>query len=1139
MRSILYAGWKAHQLPAPIKLHFYGQDTGSDFQDGLKIQVPFAEVALAKEDIDAIQYLVDDVARIAARFAHIASKSQGSAEYSGPAGVSASDTEQSPRSLSSSCYTPSASSSQSEASLAEADIGVGEGKRFRPARQANRTLTTGVVKFRLLLSSKVDIPGSRSVEGEIRSLSVIAGLRKNDKVGRLRVSDAILAHCVPTCHQDDFIVTTTLDELAITDRLQSTGGVLVKPIVQRSATSQLPALKFRLVSSVDDRSRKHSRLSLRLWSILVTLSSDTTLFDELGALFKVPTGAFLDIAPTETTKVNVEADDMTVKLIARTLPSAIALSVGKLGLETKLKYKCASTKWVGHMENLQAWVADAPRDQQDRRPDMKVRYQSIQNSRLAKIFMLQDMGYAQLLFCKGLSTNCKIRNESNNTIALLAALNTAHISVCPDSVTCLAAFAANFLPEPTIAAKTESHTLAAMSESVILPRQSILRTRDNEGLISKEGEPVSLIDGETIQIFGQEKIEIDRDWMRKSSMDLYQSKASNPPTLSLKVKPSDVTISFFEGYDFDKTRKFIKSTVKATRRKLEKIKQILAEGQMPEQTIEEAADPLLQSIFLPPRPARRSQTQGGEGNLPESAEEADTLSRIVAFDDELDQDDEYDSDSLLMWETLRDRPPAPRRGSSSSSRIPMSRPSRSSRLKRPRISAIDVKLAGLELDLQTFKVDAPMASRLLVRVKDLSIVDNLKTSTWNKFLTELRPRDGGITRPSGSSMVRILLKMMRSGGSGTEEADLSVKVAPLRLHVDQDALDFFKAFFAFKMELESPSTDSQAVPAAQQVAQNSGGEGGFVQRVEIAAIKIKLDYKPKRVDYRALRQGRAIEMMNFFHFEASEMVLRHLVLSGVPSWAKVGDMLQEIWTPDVKANQLADFLSGINPVRSVVNVGHGVADLVLLPVAQYRKDGRLAKGLQRGGTRFAKSTAMEAIKLGARLATGTQVILEHAEHVLGGRIDAPSSSSGVGRSALPMSAEGQSRSEWLLTATEDMEEEDEEEQAGFEPLSRFSQQPEDVRVGLQTAYKSLSGNVRSAAETILAVPMEVYERSSEVSSTTKLHNRNVPYSCLAGAGAGCSASGAYSCPEAYDRRKRSREQDAIRPKEHSRSWCEG
>lgn len=51
--------------------------------------------------------------------------------------------------------------------------------------------------------------------------------------------------------------------------------------------------------------------------------------------------------------------------------------------------------------------------------------------------------------------------------------------------------------------------------------------------------------------------------------------------------------------------------------------------------------------------------------------------------------------------------------------------------------------------------------------------------------------------------------------------------------------------------------------------------------MEIFPVELKLDYKPKRVDYTALRQGKTIELMNFFHFDGAEMTLRHVTLSGV------------------------------------------------------------------------------------------------------------------------------------------------------------------------------------------------------------------------------------------------------------------
>jgi len=44
-------------------------------------------------------------------------------------------------------------------------------------------------------------------------------------------------------------------------------------------------------------------------------------------------------------------------------------------------------------------------------------------------------------------------------------------------------------------------------------------------------------------------------------------------------------------------------------------------------------------------------------------------------------------------------------------------------------------------------------------------------------------------------------------------------------------------------------------------------------------------------------------------------------------------------------------------------------------------------------------------------------------------------------------------------------------------ISKYADQPGDVSEGIRSAYKSLSRNINSAAQTILAVPMEVYERA--------------------------------------------------------------
>lgn len=152
---------------------------------------------------------------------------------------------------------------------------------------------------------------------------------------------------------------------------------------------------------------------------------------------------------------------------------------------------------------------------------------------------------------------------------------------------------------------------------------------------------------------------------------------------------------------------------------------------------------------------------------------------------------------------------------------------------------------------------------------------------------------------------------------------------------------------------------------------------------------------------------------------------------------------------------MSDLLTGIAPVRSMVKVGSGVADLILLPLEQYRKDGKIVKGIRRGATSFAANTLSEVATVGAQLATGTQVILEKAERALGGRQ--------AEEAQFPDMMESINLTEYEASL------------AG--KRSRYANQPANLNQGISAAYTSLTSNLTSAAQTILAVPMEVIEET--------------------------------------------------------------
>ena len=263
---------------------------------------------------------------------------------------------------------------------------------------------------------------------------------------------------------------------------------------------------------------------------------------------------------------------------------------------------------------------------------------------------------------------------------------------------------------------------------------------------------------------------------------------------------------------------------------------------------------------------------------------------------------------------------------------------------------------------------------------------------------------------------------------------------PLRLHVDQDALDFITRFFEFK----APSDTKAPTSPEDEV---------FLQRVEVNTVRVKLDYKPKKVDYAGLRSGHTSEFMNFFILDGAEFNLRHVIVYGILGFDKLHKTLNDIWMPDVRGNQLPGVLAGLTPVRGIVNVGSGVRNLVVIPMREYRKDGRVVRSIQKGAVAFAKTTTSELARLGARLAIGTQTALQGAENML-----APA------QPAYPEAWE-----EAHLSS------DDEDAPKGKKNISAYADAPINISSAIRSAAQSLERDLLTAKDAIIAIPGEVAE----------------------------------------------------------------
>ncbi|RPD66149.1 hypothetical protein L227DRAFT_488798, partial [Lentinus tigrinus ALCF2SS1-6] len=887
--------------------------------------------------------------------------------------------------------------------------------------------------------------------------------------------------------KDETVVTVGIMDLNVFDTTISDRNCFLSLTTPRSlSTSARSALKLRFTSLiVPETTAKESRVRLTVSDITYNFYPDIAWATDLGRFFKAPPGAFESVVPSERTRINVKVHDTSIRLYAPTHKGALLPYIGELELSTVIEgnsptmsltlslpafsllliddlssndeesstpARITTTSGVGFWKNagyaviteLTDLILTFKQDGSVMPPDSRL---FIDQGNI-RLHMCADTMGALGAFIGDLSSAFKppvadVKPPSSRGLLgkLCSCVLVSTLLTIANLLASLDEQAFRRLPEvgaapdmieddlPTNPDYLDEHFGAAAGLREFSDDEFEESDPDSPSVVPGVETPAgvtSAFGGETIRMLRSEGIHVVENYFETLPPDPGEAASFGDTTFQVRVHKFNVAVLLYDGYDWVRTRKIIEEKAKEMRRRLAKIRQLVASGQTPDPSVEETNALLFNSVYI---------------GLEHNVDELEPGALIAAIDEELNE--EFETNTQSSWQSLKPQPLAsPGRGSSHTT----SRHRR--RLHRSKGPSIEIKLMDLDADVDQYRPEAALVSRVFVTVKDLEILDHIKTSTWSKFLTSLRADSRGNVRETDSNMVRVELRMLHPvPGHPSQEARLRAKILPLRLHVDQDALDFLKQFFAFK--------DPDAAPPAS----TESSDEIYFQQAEVFPVDIKLDYKPRRVDYRALREGRTIELMNFFHFDGAEMTLRHITLKGITGWPRFFDLLNDLWTPDVKATQLVDVISGVAPIRSVVNVGSGVADLVLLPIAQYKKDGRVYRGLQKGTNAFMKSTAMEAIRLGARLATGTQVILEQAETVLGGQFRDQVTAEAV-----------------QVPTMMELNDEDEDEDTG-DLISKYAEQPVNVKEGVQTAYRSLKRNLNSAAQTILAVPMEVYERS--------------------------------------------------------------
>ncbi|TIA99521.1 hypothetical protein E3P96_02903 [Wallemia ichthyophaga] len=848
------------------------------------------------------------------------------------------------------------------------------------------------------------------------------------------------------------------------------------PLVESHRHMENPAIYLFFNASVSRKGVKTSAAEIVLHSVIFNSDLNTDLLRDIAFLLQPPPGVFENAVPSDITTLGVRLKDVSARICPLTSQRRLVVHFGNTYIHLTLRAESEVKDVKNVAGNVSLFLVDNEAEALQRRKGNMEQRDVFRGS-------LRDhwksAGYVQIAELVKVTSKFKVNLKSTDTAKVIAEIMYAdgRVGVCADSLSTIKQFLSDLSPtspsstsDRTVhshsspAEDTNAYTnlLASLDETAFaqLPETYTTMSADmldddiptnleyaesgahqshymerglefdayREGLSPSSSDVVhDELDDYVMPAASQpaEKAEVivPGAMMREGFVELLRERyaeeqyaAQTQRRLSLvdvTLHRADVSLQLFDGCDWVRTRAKIEQEYRKLRRKLVRIRQLLSTGQQVDTTDELSCD-----VYGAYSVGLSSSSAGSTDSHIDTPEDF-----LKAIDEELGVAGE-ESDS--EWQNLstpsqshrtKESVPAPDHTHTHTSDFKKS-------LQRSSAPFVEVTARDVHCSYTKF-AEGDRASATKLSIKDMEVLDGVtQKSKWRKFMTALQKDLRGNMRESNSNMVEVTLNNLLTDAN-EEEISLLCRILPIKLNMDQDALDFLKRFIAFKDEGESA------------IGRPSGP---YIRQAIIEPVEIKMDYKPKHVNYAALRQGKTMEMMNFFHFDGSEIILRRIMISGIVGWPRLFDLLQDTWTPDVKANQLSDVISGVAPVRSLVNVGSGVADLVLLPIEQYRHDKRIIRGLQKGGTSFARNAGMEAVRLGAKLINGTQVVLEHAESILANR---------------------PSQDKVTMEAVEE------------------ETQPTTLKQGMESAYRSLNSNLNDAAQTILAVPMEVFEKGDK------------------------------------------------------------
>ncbi|CAF3441805.1 unnamed protein product [Rotaria sp. Silwood1] len=340
-------------------------------------------------------------------------------------------------------------------------------------------------------------------------------------------------------------------------------------------------------------------------------------------------------------------------------------------------------------------------------------------------------------------------------------------------------------------------------------------------------------------------------------------------------------------------------------------------------------------------------------------------------------------------------------------------------------TSMEFSISKARCQYETYSEQEKASSRFVFAIHEFEIRDRLLArSEINKFLylytTEAAPRRTHAdmlvvkilhTKPEGYIIKdpneEIENDIDSKSSSEPLECEIKVSLQPLRINIDQDTLVFMRNFFVnltnttnnreisipipvteqsvnnINNEYPTSSLDSDlstspssrlassptlnTIPPTTNDSSQSSNSSVFIKHFVFSpACHIRIDYHGKLRNEQLFESGPYLNLLiGLAQLAKVDIYLKRISYkSGLLGYEKLLKFLLNEWLNDIRPT---DVIKGIVPLSSISQIVIGIKDLFYLPIDQYRRDGRVFLGIQRGASSFTTSTALALIELSSQL----------------------------------------------------------------------------------------------------------------------------------------------------------------------------